>query len=96
MKKNRVTRKKQEKRLEKNILHVEYEEKRIDGAITNENKLLLQAYRQEQAPFVKAFVQEMKKRMEQKKVDKRMNLIERKAFIQPNGTLDRRTTKTFL
>ena len=31
-------------------------------------------YRQEQAPFVKSFVEEMKKRMEQKKVDKRVNL----------------------
>ena len=37
-------------------------------------KLELQTIRQEQAPFVKAFVHEMKKRMEQKKVDKRTNL----------------------
>ncbi|MFJ5769765.1 vWA domain-containing protein [Psychrobacillus sp. NPDC093180] len=58
----------------KEHLHVEYEEKRIEGTATGENKVLLQAYRQEQAPFVRAFVQEMKKRMEQKKVDKRLNL----------------------
>ncbi|SES10010.1 nitric oxide reductase activation protein NorD [Psychrobacillus sp. OK032] len=58
----------------KEHLHVEYEETRIERATAGENKLLLQAYRQEQAPFVRAFVQEMKKRMEQKKVDKRLNL----------------------
>ncbi|MFJ8064969.1 vWA domain-containing protein [Psychrobacillus sp. NPDC096426] len=53
---------------------VVYEEKRMDGLLTHQNKLQLQTYRQEQAPFVKAFIQEMKKRMEQKKVDKRINL----------------------
>lgn len=58
----------------KEHIHVVYEEKRMAGAVTSQNKLLLQSYRQVQAPFVKAFVQEIKKRMEQKMVDKRMNL----------------------
>lgn len=58
----------------KEHMHVVYEEKRMNAVYTNQNKIQLQRYRQEQAPFVKAFVQEIKKRMEQKKVDKRMNL----------------------
>ncbi|WP_144509728.1 nitric oxide reductase activation protein NorD [Bacillus sp. FJAT-22090] len=58
----------------KEHLHVMYEEKRLDGVSNHQNKIQLQSYRQEQAPFVKAFVEEIKKRMEQKKVDKRVNL----------------------
>ncbi|WP_298467827.1 VWA domain-containing protein [Psychrobacillus sp. FSL K6-4046] len=55
-------------------LNVIYEEKRIESMLHPHTKLELQTIRQEQAPFVKAFVHEMKKRMEQKKVDKRTNL----------------------
>ena len=55
-------------------LNVIYEEKRIESMLHPHTKLELQTIRQEQAPFVKAFVHEMKKRMEQKKIDKRTNL----------------------
>ncbi|WP_313890781.1 VWA domain-containing protein [Psychrobacillus sp.] len=58
----------------KEHVDVVFEEKRLDVIPASDDKLLLQTYRQEQAPFVKAFVEEMKKRMEQKKVDKRVNL----------------------
>lgn len=54
--------------------NVVYEEKRVNITSTSHDTLLLQTYRREQAPYVKAFVLEMKKRMEQKKVDKRVNL----------------------
>ncbi|TQR20675.1 vWA domain-containing protein [Psychrobacillus vulpis] len=54
--------------------NVVFEEKRLETDALSSNKLLLQTYRQEQAPYVKAFVEEIKKRMEQKKVDKRVNL----------------------
>lgn len=54
--------------------HVVYEEKRLHSKITSTNSGLLQTYRLEQAPYVKAFVEEMKKRMEQKKIEKRLNL----------------------
>ncbi|NME06381.1 VWA domain-containing protein [Psychrobacillus sp. BL-248-WT-3] len=55
-------------------LNVIYEEKRIESMLHPHTKSELQTIRQEQAPFVRAFVHEMKKRMEQKKVDKRTNL----------------------
>ncbi|MEK4485578.1 VWA domain-containing protein [Psychrobacillus sp. FSL H8-0484] len=54
--------------------NVVYKEKRMEGTFSSPNKLQLPLYRQVQAPFVKAFVQEMKRRMELKRVDKRMNL----------------------
>ena len=66
--------KKAGKEFGKEHVNVVYEEKRMEVLANSQNKQLLQQYRQEQAPFVKSFVQEMKKRMEQKKVDKRVNL----------------------
>lgn len=58
----------------KEHINVIYMEQRM--AITNlsNNKQLLYKYRQEHTPYLKAFVQEMKKRIEQKRVDKRTNL----------------------
>ncbi|MFJ7972476.1 vWA domain-containing protein [Psychrobacillus sp. NPDC096389] len=58
----------------KEHLQVVYEEKRMDESLSSDHKLHLQVFRLEQAPYVKAFVQEIKKRMEQKKIDKRLNL----------------------
>ena len=55
--------------------NVVYKEQRIEITTSDEKKHLLHMYRQEHAPFLKAFVQEMKKRLEQKQVDKRTNLI---------------------
>lgn len=54
--------------------NVMYKEKRIAITSISENQHLLYKYRQEHAPYLKAFVQEMKKRLEQKRVDKRTNL----------------------
>lgn len=51
-----------------------YQEKRIAITSISENQHLLYKYRQDHAPYLKAFVQEMKKRLEQKRVDKRTNL----------------------
>ncbi|MER2170071.1 MAG: VWA domain-containing protein [Psychrobacillus psychrodurans] len=55
-------------------LNVTYEEKRIQSLLSAQTKYQLQSIRQEQAPYVKAFIQEIKKRMEQKKIDIRTNL----------------------
>ncbi|WP_391209268.1 vWA domain-containing protein [Psychrobacillus sp. L4] len=73
-KKNSNKAKKAGKAFGKEHLHVVFEEKRLNSIPTSNDKLLLQSYRQEQAPYVKAFVEEMKKRMEQKKIEKRVNL----------------------
>ncbi|MGB2870811.1 vWA domain-containing protein [Psychrobacillus psychrotolerans] len=54
--------------------NVMYQEKRIAIKSISENQHLLYKYRQDHAPYLKAFVQEMKKRLEQKRVDKRTNL----------------------
>jgi len=54
--------------------NVMYQEKRIAITSISENQHLLYKYRQDHAPYLKAFVQEMKKRLEQKRVDKRTNL----------------------
>ncbi|MEK5207000.1 vWA domain-containing protein [Psychrobacillus sp. FSL H8-0510] len=54
--------------------NVMYQEKRIAITSISENQHLLNKYRQDHAPYLKAFVQEMKKRLEQKRVDKRTNL----------------------
>ena len=69
----------------KEHLQVVYEEKRANAQPTAEDKERLTHYRQEQAPFVKAFVDEMKKRMEQKKNDKRVNLS--KGRLSSNQTV---------
>ena len=54
--------------------NVVYKEQRIVITSPSDNKHLLNKYRQEHAPYVKAFVQEMKKRLDQKRTDKRTNL----------------------
>lgn len=54
--------------------NVMYQEKPIAITSISENQHLLYKYRQDHAPYLKAFVQEMKKRLEQKRVDKRTNL----------------------
>lgn len=54
--------------------NVVYKEQRIVITSPSDNKHLLYKYRQEHAPYLKAFVQEMKKRLEQKRLDKRTNL----------------------
>ena len=54
--------------------NVMYQEKRIAITSISENQHLLYKYCQDHAPYLKAFVQEMKKRLEQKRVDKRTNL----------------------
>lgn len=58
----------------KENVHVVYDEKRIITTSIAQDNRLLENYRQEQAPYVKAFVDEMKKRMEQKQIAKRENL----------------------
>lgn len=77
-------RKKAGKSFGKEHLNVVYNEQRI--AITNpsHNKQLLYKYRQEHAPYLKAFVQEMKKRLEEKRLDKRTNLT--KGRLSPKLT----------
>lgn len=54
--------------------NVVYKEQRIAITSPSDNKHVLYKYRQEHAPYLKAFVQEMKKRLDQKHVDKRTNL----------------------
>ncbi|WP_277584361.1 vWA domain-containing protein [Psychrobacillus antarcticus] len=54
--------------------NVVYKEQRIELTNPSDNKHHLYKYRQESAPYVKAFVQEMKKRLDQKRIDKRTNL----------------------
>lgn len=58
----------------KEHINVVYKEQRIAITDASDNKNLLYKYRQEHAPFLKAFVQEMKKRLDQKRIDKRTNL----------------------
>jgi len=58
----------------KEHINVVYKEQRIAITSSSDNKHLLSKYRQEHAPYLKAFVQEMKKRLEQKRVDKRTKL----------------------
>lgn len=59
----------------KEHVHVVYEEKRIQVVDELENRKQLERWREEQKPFVRAFVQEMKKRMEFKQDAKRERLM---------------------
>lgn len=69
-------------------LHVVYEEKKIDIQNEQENRIKLEAWREEQQPFVRAFVEEMRKRIEMKQVAKRENLL--------NGRLSSNLTTLFI
>lgn len=69
-------------------LHVVYEEKTIELQNEQENRLKLQKWREEQQPFVRAFVEEMRKRIEMKQVDRRENLL--------NGRLSTNLTTLFI
>ncbi|MFJ7826419.1 vWA domain-containing protein [Psychrobacillus sp. NPDC096623] len=64
--------------------NVVYKEQRIETTSLSDNKHLLYKYRQEHAPYLKAFIQEMKKRLEQKRLDKRTNLT--KGRLSPKLT----------
>lgn len=72
-----------------------YEEKRIEIVPNLIQKTQLQAIRQDQAPFVKAFVQEMKKRMEQKKIDRRTNLSKGRLSTQMTSIWTEERPKPF-
>lgn len=74
IKKDSNATKKAGKAFGKEHIHVVFEEKRLSSTNISGDRSLLQVYRQEQAPYVKSFVEEMKKRMEQKKIEKRVNL----------------------
>lgn len=76
-------------------VNVIYEEKRIESIHSATTKYQLQTIRQEQAPYVKAFVQEMKKRMEQKKVDKRTNLSKGRLSTQMTSIWTEERPKPF-
>ncbi|MEK3975044.1 vWA domain-containing protein [Psychrobacillus sp. FSL K6-1267] len=75
--------------------NVVYEEKRIEIVPNLIQKTQLQAIRQDQAPFVKAFVQEMKKRMEQKKIDRRTNLSKGRLSTQMTSIWTEERPKPF-
>ncbi|SDN07758.1 Nitric oxide reductase activation protein [Psychrobacillus sp. OK028] len=64
--------------------NVVYKEQRIVTTSLSDNKQQLYKYRQEHAPYLKAFIQEMKKRLEQKRLDKRTNLT--KGRLSPKLT----------
>ncbi|MFS0576379.1 hypothetical protein AB1K83_12140 [Sporosarcina sp. 179-K 3D1 HS] len=59
----------------KEHVNVVYEEKRIHVVNETENRKRLDIWREEQKPFVRAFVQEMKKRMELKRNASRERLM---------------------
>ncbi len=69
------TKKKANKEFGSEHVHVVYREERINSSPNNSILEQLQSYRLEQAPYVKAFVQEIRKRMEQKKIARRENLM---------------------
>ena len=69
-------------------LHVVYEEKTIEIKDELENRAKLQVWREEQKPFVRAFVNEMRKRIALKQVAKREHLL--------NGRLSSNLTTLFI
>lgn len=59
----------------KEHIYVTFEEKRVEIERTNERIHQLTSWREEHRPFVRTFVQEMKKRIEQKQIDRRDHLL---------------------
>lgn len=76
------------KKFGKEHLHVVYEEKSIEPEDNFENRKKIQSWRELQKPFVRAFVEEMKKRIELKQVSRRENLL--------NGRLSSNLTTLFI
>lgn len=76
------------KQFGKEHLNVVYEEKIIVPEDSFEKRKEIQNWREEQKPFVRAFVKEMKKRIELKQVAKRENLL--------NGRLSSNLTTLFI
>lgn len=72
----------------KEHLHVVYEEKLIEIQDDFENRQNMQNWREQQKPFVRAFVEEMRKRIELKQVARRENLL--------NGRLSSHLTTLFI
>ena len=59
----------------KEHVHVVYEEKRIEVVNEDENRQQLNVWREEQKPYIRSFVEEMKKRIDLKQDSKRERLM---------------------